>query len=203
MRPSIVVLVKDQTDRVTSFYLFYNERKAIRAHFGFQDLSVDGSRTVVLEDGRAETIPLADGLRCQIRVVRAISPPLRGPKESFLGASREQLDGFAAAYHVPSEAIYEIAELERLYCENAAGARSEAFRRAYLPTFIGRWIRNKSINVNWPGPFPQRVYHIRPDTLVKSALAVGLLIAIVGWRYIDHHAACTANCPTDISAQRR
>jgi hypothetical protein len=203
MRPSIVVLVKDRTNCVTSFYLFYSERKAIRAHLGFQDLSADGSRTIILEDGRTETIPLADGLRCQVRVVRAISPPLRGPKESFLGASREQLDGFAAAYHVPPEAIYEIAEMERLYCENAAGARSEAFKRAYLPTFIGRWIGDKSINANWRGLFPQRAYHVRPDTLVKSAVAVGLLLAILGWRYIDHHAECTANCATDISAQRR
>jgi len=41
------------------------------------------------------------------------------------------------------------------------------------------------------------------DVLVKLVSVVIVLSSLLIWLDHDHHAGCTVNCPTDISAQRR
>src|ERR1700737_302852 len=139
MRPNFVVLVKDRANRVISYHLYYSERKAMTAHRRFQSLSSDGSRSILLEDGRLEAVSPAADLRSQLRFIGKLLFTSRRPtRSSFFDANAEEFDELAELHGVPVQALREIASLERSYHENSTGARWDAIKRAYLPRLLGR-----------------------------------------------------------------
>jgi hypothetical protein len=139
MRPNSVLLVRDKDGKVVFHSLYYNERKAISACARFQKLDSDGSRTILLEDGRQESIWPATDLNAVLRSLTILWTERQRWKSSFFDTTPDEFEEISKANGIPPDILKEMADLERAYYENSSNTRANAMKRRYLPRFTSRW----------------------------------------------------------------
>ena len=141
MRPNCVVAATDKQGRVLLYGLYYSSSKASRAYRKFKTPSPDGFHMLLREDGSSKAIPPSDDLRFWVSGIPQGIPTKREPwKESFFDTTDEEFNEIAGHGIVPVEIIKEIAKYEKAYVENKCNTRWDAWKRAYLPSFLFKWI---------------------------------------------------------------
>jgi hypothetical protein len=138
MRPTFVLLASDKNGKVLFHWLYYREGNARKAYKRFQRLNSDGSRTVLLEDGRQEAISPAADVNADLRSLTILWTKPSPSKTSLLDTTPDEFEEISHT-NGPSDILKEIADLERAYYEDSHGARGDAVKRRYLPRFALRW----------------------------------------------------------------
>ena len=77
MRPYYIVMLRTPEGTVMSWALYYSRRKARRAFLRANQVNPDGSRTILLEDGRAENIHPGTDLNVVLRFLGEVRSGLR------------------------------------------------------------------------------------------------------------------------------
>lgn len=61
-------------------------------------------------------------------------------KRSFFDTTEEEFSELAQTHDIPVQLLKDIALYEKAYIENRQGARWNAWKKAYLPRFLYKWI---------------------------------------------------------------
>jgi hypothetical protein len=140
MRPGYVLTATTSTGQVILQELYYSRRKAQTAFERLHEVSPDGHRPLLLEDGRTGSLfyPAHD-LDIKLGNVDRLWIQRNRWKSSFFDTSEDEFREIAEANDVPIEALKKIASLEREHYENIGDARWSAFKRACLPRFMYGW----------------------------------------------------------------
>jgi hypothetical protein len=133
MRPEYVLYATNPQGTVMLSELFYNGKKAYRAFARLKVLSKDGSRTLLLEDGRTESISPGNDLVIKLSCLNLLWTKRQPWRKSLFDVSDEEYCELSKTLDVPVSLLRRVAALEREYHEDVGSVRWSAIKRKYLP----------------------------------------------------------------------